>query len=551
MELEELIIPRNCPESDKRENLLTSIRNFINNESAMNAENVYTLYMDLYRSLDDEDGSPLLDMIDVMKHYEIKASVFTENQRDHYIHSVNVFLLGLRIYLSNEKVRRAFWDAYGNNGFASEDELFLFIWGHASLFHDIGYPIEISHNQAKSFINSLSGLCPDNPQMKIVLGFDPIGGLLKVDGEDGPYNSIIDVQIEGSGTIGLSRHGETEECIRNYPLTMFENRFSDHGFFSSLIVARCYSMVSRKNSRVKGIYVEHIPSVCSAILMHNLYPQSLVKRNGFPPLTLEESPLTYLLILCDELQEWNRKGYGFGNANRIHPKTSDMVIDDRRLRLNYCFNEGEISQKSSEEKTDKLYRYLDIREAFPEGLQITCSLSDIADKLLSDLDKNAKTNVPRLLSEQILQIAKEIHDDYNRHRMEENPGGELEYPEWDSLTQDLKYSNMDQALDMPRKLDAIGCHIEKGEGGLSKFNDDERLILSIMEHERWMNEKISNGWVYGKEKDVAHRISPYLVPWDDLPQDIQERDTEAIDNMIPILKGLGFKVVRNAGETSE
>jgi len=53
-------------------------------------------------------SNPFIDPLDVLKSYEENATVLIDRQRDHYIHSVNVFILGLCIYTGNAKYRAAF-----------------------------------------------------------------------------------------------------------------------------------------------------------------------------------------------------------------------------------------------------------------------------------------------------------------------------------------------------------------------------------------------------------------------------------------------------------
>ncbi len=69
--------------------------------------------------------------------------------------------------------------------------------------------------------------------------------------------------------------------------------------------------------------------------------------------------------------------------------------------------------------------------------------------------------------------------------------------------------------------------------------------MAIMEHNRWVNERITNGWAYGERKDVSHRISPYIAPWDDIPEEIKEYDRETVRNMIPIIEKSNLKVIKN------
>ena len=114
-----------------------SIADFIDDPSDNNAEKVYTFFSGLYR-LSDEKDNPLVDMMDVMHSYEVGASRFTEKHRDHYIHSINVFLLGVEVYENCSRVRDVLTSCYGNGSFTTTDGSFLFTWGNASLFHTNG-----------------------------------------------------------------------------------------------------------------------------------------------------------------------------------------------------------------------------------------------------------------------------------------------------------------------------------------------------------------------------------------------------------------------------
>lgn len=52
-----------------------------------------------------------------------------------------------------------------------------------------------------------------------------------------------------------------------------------------------------------------------------------------------------------------------------------------------------------------------------------------------------------------------------------------------------------------------------------KFTKDEIEIMAEMEHARWNIEQLLDGWKWGKEKDMNRKISPYLIPWSELPDE--------------------------------
>lgn len=59
----------------------------------------------------------------------------------------------------------------------------------------------------------------------------------------------------------------------------------------------------------------------------------------------------------------------------------------------------------------------------------------------------AQPHIPEKMADRMVILAKEIFRRYN-----ENLKAEAEYQTWESLPEDLRYSNIRQALTIPRKL---------------------------------------------------------------------------------------------------
>jgi len=152
-----------------------------------------------------------------------------------------------------------------------------------------------------------------------------------------------------------------------------------------------------------------------------------------------------------------------------------------------------------------------------------------------------------LMDEQLDRNAQQIHDDFVKQRLKE--GRSLEdtsmYP-WQKLNPDMKDSNRQQADHLAIKLRAIGCIISSGqreESIFDRFSLDEVELLACMEHDRWVAERLLAGWMPGP-KDQGRRISPYLVDWAELPDQIREFDREAVRNIPSTLAMAGKRIVR-------
>ena len=74
------------------------------------------------------------------------------------------------------------------------------------------------------------------------------------------------------------------------------------------------------------------------------------------------------------------------------------------------------------------------------------------------------------------------------------------------------------------------------------FTDSELERLAELEHHYWMTDKLVDQWRWGPYKDSQARISPYLVPWDQLPEQVKEFDRLFVRAIPGALARLGYEV---------
>lgn len=68
------------------------------------------------------------------------------------------------------------------------------------------------------------------------------------------------------------------------------------------------------------------------------------------------------------------------------------------------------------------------------------------------------------------------------------------------------------------------------EAGLKLMYETGEPLDPEKNHEIWMDTKVSQGWIYGKEKDLEKKTHPDLVPFDKLPK--IEKDKDIMDSMM-------------------
>ena len=160
------------------------------------------------------------------------------------------------------------------------------------------------------------------------------------------------------------------------------------------------------------------------------------------------------------------------------------------------------------------------------------------------------TCTPDLISRCTYEVlARAIHENYVRnerakgHTPETNPS----MVPWADLGEILRQSNRRAAEHIRVKLDAIGCDIAittAWDTPRFEFTPDEIEMLAQMEHESWAEEKLSEGWKYRPTKDPEKKTSPYLVPWNDLPEEEKDKDRDQVRGLPQFLAKARFEIYR-------
>jgi hypothetical protein len=162
-----------------------------------------------------------------------------------------------------------------------------------------------------------------------------------------------------------------------------------------------------------------------------------------------------------------------------------------------------------------------------------------------------------LLAGQNEVVARVIHAKYVASRRREGQSVETNpsMVDWQQLPESLKESNRAQAADIWLKLATIGCDIvpmTDWDAEPPAFTADEIEQLARMEHDRWWKEREAAGWRLAAAKNEARKESPYLIPFEDLPEDVKEIDRATVRALPAFLAEVDFAVVgvrRGKGET--
>ncbi|MFH1841657.1 MAG: RyR domain-containing protein [bacterium] len=150
-------------------------------------------------------------------------------------------------------------------------------------------------------------------------------------------------------------------------------------------------------------------------------------------------------------------------------------------------------------------------------------------------------------AETIEELAREAHEEYRREQgkpiIHQNPA----LSDWKVLPDDLKRSNRNQICHIEEKLRQVGLRLEKVPAGedipLFEFAESDLMFLAELEHARWNVERLLSGWRLADRKDFAKKLSPCLVSWTKLTDEIKYWDIQAVKNIPKLMQSKGYRIV--------
>ena len=528
-------VPYNMQMDTDRLCLERELEKFIDSGVAEDAYTVYYCYLEMFLGAYGKSSK----MIELLSEFESNASSLLMKHRDHYSHSVYVFSLGLAIYETNENFRSTFNRFYG---FSPEQEhesaaFFLEYWGMTALFHDIGYPFEIPFEQVLAYFEvdrkARGEKCP-------YLAYRNLGCLSGMNEEakkhfqklfGRTFDSVEELLAYGIakrlGEVYAVTEAYLTETIRMKPTD--PDRFGyymDHGYFSA---TRLYQELVE--TRGAGALTEAHLDALTAIMLHNsLYKFAIAfyksKDKAKPPLKAELHPLAYLLMLCDELQCWDRTAYGRNSRTELHPMAAEFDFGRGAIHALYCFD-AEESEKigafeaayreweknGSEGKPPRLKAYSDMAEKeqrFRTDIEKIVDLSDYplsVTTFLRGADRKSKhTYLSGSSFLHMYDFAVALNARHRYDGMEASVSVETIERDFDEMSLEYKLSNINQVKSFSTYLNAIGCFYTDRPVDyemLRAFDEEEIAVIAPLEHSRWIREHRAMGWQAGDTYETA------------------------------------------------
>lgn len=379
-----------------KELMLEATLNFLDNHNIENAFRVYEAFFSAYWIGTPGDENPFVKLTQKMKSFEENAGLLLPKQRDHFIHSVYVFILGLAIFSQNNNYQITFNKAVlaklvYKDSYDTKNEEFLYRWGISSLFHDIAYPLEITIKQINVYIDFISNhneIPSSNLKVRMTIDnindFNNLPQILPLAEFSSEYKSKYPLceKLNLSDSIDLLSHkinasfgldiDKVKTGLTEFAFKMQEEHFIDHGYYSALIVLRWYYYLIQKSAWNPAYFYYPIVDSASAILLHNYYRHGLMKSPfDLNKMNVESHPIAFLLILCDELQDWNRTAFGELDRNMSLPTGFNIFISDDTLELTYQIDGGGVGIEYVDKKEKAISSILKLDNLFTNGIKLS------------------------------------------------------------------------------------------------------------------------------------------------------------------------------------
>jgi len=148
------------------------------------------------------------------------------------------------------------------------------------------------------------------------------------------------------------------------------------------------------------------------------------------------------------------------------------------------------------------------------------------------------------------QLARAIHAEYCRHQAAQGdtPATNPSLRPWSELPAAVAEDNRRQADEVGVKLAAVDCGLTAltdWDADLFAFTPAEIEKLAEMEHQRWVDDHLREGWRYAAgEKRPDKKTHPGLVPWSELPESERDKDRDLMRSLPVFLVRAGYQVRR-------
>ncbi len=158
-------------------------------------------------------------------------------------------------------------------------------------------------------------------------------------------------------------------------------------------------------------------------------------------------------------------------------------------------------------------------------------------------------NPTRLRLGRIEKLSETIHESYRAGRIQASSDApilrdELTMAKWSELQESYRRACRNRVIGFLVKITQLSAEERRifMESDLPELRNNlgRRLVeeLAEMEHNRWMSERIMDGWKWGEVRDNFNKIHPDILPFSKLSEPVKEMDRSVVEQIAVVIRGL-------------
>jgi voltage-gated potassium channel Kch len=302
--------------------------------------------------------------------------------------------------------------------------------------------------------------------------------------------------------------------------------------------AQLGQFANRKKMRVSVIDL-HAKHNLEALFFHHPYLTEVADFSFYEQEIHSRKSKDLINSWCEEKNTLVNIVICFDNPSLVYDTTFNLLpeFNQKNVKVAVRVNDTQCFDFLLNENVKKMYPDLHI-----EAFGIEKAFENLVSPEKDEADQFAKS----IHANYVKQTREELKDKPDKLAKKEESGA---LNPWETLREDLRESNRQQAVHIYFKVRAAGyevVNINDPRPEMPKFEDKMLEPLAIMEHDRWVAERKVNNWTTGSPDNKEKRISESLIDWYQLSPAIQEYDYKAVAQIPLLLYGVGKKMVEKS-----
>ena len=359
------------------------------------------------------------------------------------------------------------------------------------------------------------------------------------------------------------------------------NHFMDHAYFSAAVIFK--KLFCELECPLEQ---EHLDALTGILTHNSLYKFSIAcyKDRDNTPLTVSDHPLAYMLMLCDELQCWDRTAYGRNSRKELHPMDCRFTFEGDAIEAVYLYDEREKGKIEAFEKAYGAWKPLKPADENSEeyrlwkkrrpGLKAYAGMYTDSEKdvcgFQQDIERIVDLSAIRLtvkaetvenkrrrgyLSDSsflgLYHFAVVLNERWNSGEWKQAcaEGREEQYlmdgknterfsRNFQTLSLEYQLSNINQAKAFAGYMQELDCFYTDRPVDfelVEKFSGDDLQKIGPMEHRRWLQEHYDMGWTYGEpdraQREQVRQHKDMIPGWtgETVPEELARQNYDRLD----------------------